>query len=75
MAADDTIFALSSGPPPAGVAIVRVSGPGVRACLPALIDSLPEPRRASLRSIRSAGGEVIDRGLVLFFPGPDELHR
>jgi tRNA modification GTPase len=65
----DTIFALSSGPPPAGVAVVRISGPGVRFGLETLIDSVPEPRKASLRLIRS-NGERLDRGLVLFFPGP-----
>jgi tRNA modification GTPase len=66
----DTIFALSSGPPPAGVAIVRASGPGVRFGLETLIDSIPEPRRASLRSIRGVDGNTVDRGLVLFFPAP-----
>jgi tRNA modification GTPase len=66
---DDTIFALSSGDPPAGVAVVRVSGPGVRFGLETLIGSIPERRRASLRSIR-ADGATIDEGLVLFFPGP-----
>jgi tRNA modification GTPase len=66
----DTIFALSSGQPPSGVAVVRISGPGTRFGLEKLIDSGPEPRRASLRSVRTSGGEVIDRALVLFFPGP-----
>jgi len=69
LAHTDTIFALSSGPPPSGVAIVRVSGPGVRFGLETLVDSIPEPRRASLATIW-AGGELIDRGLVLFFPAP-----
>ncbi len=66
----DTIFALSSGPPPAGVAIVRISGPDVRTGLETLIESVPEPRRASLRSVRNKAGQILDRGLVLFFPGP-----
>lgn len=66
----DTIFALSSGPPPAGVAIVRISGPGVRFGLETLIDSIPEPRRATLHSIRGADGNTVDKGLVLFFPAP-----
>ena len=70
---DDTIFALSSGPPPSGVAIVRLSGAGVRFGLETLIDSMPEPRRASLRSIKDRSGEIVDRGLVLFFPGPDSF--
>lgn len=66
----DTIFALSSGPPPSGVAVVRVSGPNVRLGLKALIDSVPEPRRASLRSIRATDGQAVDQGLILFFPSP-----
>ncbi len=68
--AGDTIFALSSGTPPAGVAVIRMSGPGVRFGLETLIGAVPEPRRISLRSIRSAGGDVLDQGLVVFFAAP-----
>ena len=66
----DTIFALSSGALPSGVAVVRASGVGVRNALETVIDSVPEPRRATLCSLRDEGGENIDRGLVLFFPSP-----
>jgi tRNA modification GTPase len=66
---NETIFALSSGPPPAGVAVVRISGPDVRFGLETLVDSVPEPRKASLRLIRGSG-ERLDRGIVLFFPAP-----
>lgn len=66
----DTIFALSSGPPPAGVAVIRLSGPKVRFGLETLIGAVPEPRRAVLRTVRSPDGAVLDRGLVLFFAGP-----
>ncbi len=69
MSGGETIFALSSGPPPAGVAVVRISGPGARFGLETLVDSVPEPRKASLRFI-SGNGERLDRGLVLFFPAP-----
>ncbi len=66
-----SIFALSSGPPPAGIAIVRVSGPGARTALTSLAGGVPEPRRATLRTIADpATGEAIDHGVVLFFPGP-----
>lgn len=66
-----TIFALSSGAPPAGVAVIRVSGPGVRFGLETITGSLPEPRRATLRPIRQPhSGEVLDTGLLLFFPAP-----
>jgi tRNA modification GTPase len=70
LASHETIFALSSGPPPAGVAVVRLSGPHVRFGLETLIDSIPEPRLAALRSIKARSGEAIDRGLVVFFPEP-----
>jgi tRNA modification GTPase len=65
----ETIFALSSGPPPSGVAVIRISGAATRFGLETLIDSVPEPRRASLRSVRLAG-EEIDRALILYMPGP-----
>ncbi len=68
---EDTIVALSSGALPAGVAVVRVSGPAARRVVERLAGAVPEPRRASLRRIRDEAGALLDRGLVLFFPGPD----
>jgi tRNA modification GTPase len=69
----DTIFALSSGAPPAGVALVRMSGPGVRFGLETMAGAVPAGRHATLAAIRSRDGELLDRGLVLFFPGPDSF--
>lgn len=66
----DTIFALSSGSPPAAIAIVRVSGPRAGAALAALAGGLPRPRMASYRSLRVSRGTVLDQALVLWFPGP-----
>jgi len=66
----DTIFALSSGPPPSAIAIVRISGPAASAALEALAGALPEPRRASYRALRGSGGDMLDRALVLWLPGP-----
>lgn len=70
MTEPDTIFALSSGAPPAGVAVVRVSGPRAMDAVKCLVGSVPEPRHASLRWIRKPDGEPIDQGVVLSFPGP-----
>jgi tRNA modification GTPase len=64
-----TVYALSSGRPPAGVAVVRVSGPEAGAALKALAGRLPPPRRAVLATLRR-GGEPLDRALVLWLPGP-----
>jgi tRNA modification GTPase len=67
----DTIFALSSGRPPAAIAVIRICGPRARAALEALIGRVPEPRRATLARVRDpAAGDVIDDGLALWFPGP-----
>lgn len=56
--------------PPAGVAVVRISGPAAEKALAALCRSLPSPRRASLRSLTGPDGAHLDRALVLWLPGP-----
>jgi len=73
MASDrDTIFALSSGRPPAAIAVVRISGPRARVALEQLVGRVPQQRRASLARVRDpASGGVIDEGLALWFPGPN----
>ncbi len=66
----DTIFALSSGAPPAGIAIVRVSGAQAGEAMRVLAGEGVPPRRAVTRTLCDAGGAVLDRTLVLFLPGP-----
>lgn len=58
----------------AGVAVIRVSGAGARTAFECLSGRLPAPRRAVLRAIRYPDSEeVIDRGLVLWFPAPESF--
>jgi tRNA modification GTPase len=66
----DTIFALSSGAPPAAIAVVRISGPMAFDAVRALTGKLPPPRKASLRMLRDADGVVLDHALTVVFPGP-----
>ena len=66
----DTIVALSSGQPPAAIGVIRVSGADAFATAAALAGTLPEARRAGLRALRNADGAMLDRALVLTFPGP-----
>lgn len=68
--ASDTIFALSTGALPCGVAVIRLSGPSVQAVVRSVCGDVPTARVAALKSIRNRDGQAIDRGLVLFFPGP-----
>ncbi|HKU07716.1 MAG TPA: tRNA uridine-5-carboxymethylaminomethyl(34) synthesis GTPase MnmE [Bradyrhizobium sp.] len=70
MMARDTIFALSSGRPPAAIAIVRISGPAAASALQRLAGRAPTPRVATLATLRGAVGTVIDDAVVLFFPAP-----
>ena len=56
--------------PPAAIGVVRVSGPAAGTALQALAGRLPAPRQASLAELKNAGGEPLDRALVLWFPGP-----
>jgi tRNA modification GTPase len=71
MSAADTIFALSSGAPPAAIAIIRISGAAAFDAVRALAGRLPAPRRASLVTLKDASGGELDRALALTFPGPN----
>lgn len=66
----DTIFALSSGAPPAGIAVIRISGPQAGHALQALAGRLPPERRASAMHLRDAAGAPLDHAMVLWLPGP-----
>lgn len=67
----DTIFALSSGRPPAAIAIVRISGPRAEYALHRLAGVTPKPRVATLAVIQRADGTAIDEAVVLWFPAPN----
>ncbi|TCQ25132.1 tRNA uridine-5-carboxymethylaminomethyl(34) synthesis GTPase MnmE [Rhizobium sp. PP-CC-3G-465] len=69
-AASDTIYSLSSGGLPSGVAVIRISGPSALTVCEGLCGGPVPPRLATLRTIRSRNGDVVDQGLVLSFPGP-----
>ncbi|MFP4404612.1 tRNA uridine-5-carboxymethylaminomethyl(34) synthesis GTPase MnmE [Rhodosalinus sp.] len=66
----ETIFALSSAPGKAGVAVLRLSGPRAFAATERCMGALPEPRRLVRRDLRDAGGELIDEAMVVLFPAP-----
>jgi tRNA modification GTPase len=68
----DTIVALSSGAVPAGVAVIRLSGPQAGPVLLSMLGKLPVPRRLMLSDI-VLEGERLDRGLVAWMPGPNSF--
>ncbi|KKK20965.1 hypothetical protein AOCH_005666 [Aspergillus ochraceoroseus] len=81
---DSTIYALSTAPGRAAIAVVRVSGPSCVSVYQALCPKspLPRPRVAAVRTLYdpssssssaepSGASSVLDAGaLVLYFPGP-----
>lgn len=66
----DTIAALATPPGRGGVAVVRVSGPGVPQIAEAVLGFAPQPRRAHFAAFKDGDGQIIDRGLALYFAAP-----
>ncbi|KAK0727263.1 GTP-binding protein TrmE N-terminus-domain-containing protein [Lasiosphaeria miniovina] len=74
---NETIYALSSGAGRAGIAVIRVSGPGSLDVYRSLCPSNPppKPRYAGVRTLTdpgdASGASILDSdALVLYFPGP-----
>ncbi len=68
----DTIFALSSGRPPAAIAIIRLSGPRAHEAARRLCGDLPDERRAALRTLTDPdSGDRLDEALVIRFDAPE----
>tara|TARA_B100001989_G_scaffold252256_2_gene233704 strand:- start:972 stop:2297 length:1326 start_codon:yes stop_codon:yes gene_type:complete len=66
-----TVVACATGAVRAGISIVRISGPlakkiGEKVCQ----QSIGAPNRTVFRSIFDNQGQLIDKGLVVFFQGP-----
>jgi tRNA modification GTPase len=71
MRLDDTIFALATAPGRGGIAVVRVSGPRAGEAVAALGAAPDRPRVARrARFVDPRTGEIIDQGLLLWFPAP-----
>lgn len=68
--ANDTIVAAATPAGAGGVAIVRLSGPDVERIAECMLGSLPAARRASHRRFAGGDGELLDSGIVLYFPAP-----
>ncbi len=70
----DTIFALSSAPGKAGVAVIRISGPDAPRCGEIVEGKLPEPRKAEVRTLfDKTTNERVDIALVIVFPAPNSF--
>nr|WP_275064590.1 tRNA uridine-5-carboxymethylaminomethyl(34) synthesis GTPase MnmE [Bartonella sp. MM73XJBT] len=66
----DTIFAVSSGLLPSGVAVIRLSGPDVVEVVNALCGCLPKARFMHYGNLTARDGSFLDAALTVFFPAP-----
>ncbi len=69
----ETIVAQATPPGRGGVGIVRVSGASSQKIAKQIIGKVPTPRVAEYHSFSDQDGNLIDKGLVLFFPNPDSF--
>lgn len=71
MSGSETIFALSSGRPPAAISVVRISGSRAHEAGERIAGTLSAARTASVRELRDPrSGELLDEALVLRFDSP-----
>ena len=66
----ETIAAIATATGKGGIGVVRVSGPGSREIARQIIKKEPQPRQALYSSFRAESGELIDRGILLYFQAP-----
>ena len=68
-----TIYALSSGSGISGLAVIRISGIGTKDVVKSFIkNDMPPPRTATFKKFTKINTfELIDEGLLLWFPGPE----
>jgi tRNA modification GTPase len=66
-----TIFALSSGRPPAAISVIRISGPDAHGAGRIIVGDLPDAREAAVRVLSDpTTKDRLDKALVLRFDGP-----
>ena len=66
----DSIAAIATAPGRGGIGVVRVSGHDLATLAHGMVGKTPLPRRAAYASFLDAQGQILDQGLVLFFPAP-----
>jgi tRNA modification GTPase len=70
---DDTIVAVATAAGRGGIGIVRISGRKTSLIAERLLSGRPPPKQAVLSSIKKTNGDLIDQGIVLFFPAPNSF--
>jgi len=66
----DTIAAIATASGAGGIGVVRVSGPLSKSIATAVLGHCPAPRHAAYLDFKQADGDLIDRGIAIFYPNP-----
>jgi tRNA modification GTPase len=66
----DTIAAIATATGSGGIGIVRVSGPASQVIAKAVLGNCPVPRYAAYLGFKDANGELIDRGIAIYYAAP-----
>ena len=66
----DTIAAIATASGAGGIGVVRVSGPLSKHIAAEILGHCPAPRHAAYLDFKQANGDLIDRGIAIFYPNP-----
>ena len=66
----DTIAAIATASGAGGIGVVRVSGPLSKTIAVSVLGHCPKPRHAAYLDFLQADGDLIDRGIAIFYPNP-----
>lgn len=66
----DTIAAIATASGAGGIGVVRVSGPLSQHIAVEILGHCPAPRHAAYLDFKQANGDLIDRGIAIFYPNP-----
>jgi tRNA modification GTPase len=69
----EVIAAIATAPGRGGIGVVRVSGQDLKELAATLGGAAPIPRLARFTHFRDAAGELLDEGLLLYFPAPQSF--
>jgi tRNA modification GTPase len=67
----DSIAAIATAPGKGGVGVIRISGNNLKSIAISILGKLPEPRHACYSAFKDSEGLIIDRGIAIYFPGPN----
>ncbi len=66
----ETIAAIATASGAGGIGVVRVSGPLSQTIATHILGNCPSPRYAAYLDFKQANGDLIDRGIAIYYQGP-----